>query len=36
MFGLPLYLRNAAPLTPVKRGSNGPAYELRKKKQMKR
>ena len=29
---LPLYLRNAAPSTPIKGGSNGPAYEMRKKK----
>ena len=36
MFGLPLYLRNAAPSTPIKRGSNGPAYEMRKKRQNKR
>ena len=26
MFGLPLYLYNAALSTPIKRGSNGPAY----------
>ena len=32
MFGLPLYLRYAAPSTPIKRGSNSPAYEMRKKK----
>ena len=31
MFGLPLYLRNAAPSTPIKRGSNGQAYEMREK-----
>ena len=31
MFGLPLYLRNAATSTPIKLGSNGLAYEMRKK-----
>ena len=31
MFGLPLYLHNAALSTPIKLGSNGPAYEIRKK-----
>ena len=36
MFGLPLYLRNAAPSTPVKRDLNGPAYGMRKKRQKKR
>ena len=36
MFGLPLYLCNAVPSTPIKRGSNGPAYEMRKKRQKKR
>ena len=36
MFGLPLYLRNAAPSIPIKRGSNGPAYEMHKKRQKKR
>ena len=36
MFGLLLYLRNAAPSTPIKRGSNGPALEKRKKRQKKR
>ena len=37
MFGLPLYRRNeAAPSTPIKRGSNGLAYEMRKKRQNKR
>ena len=36
MFGLPLYFRNAAPSTPIKGGSNGPAYEMRKKRQKKR
>ena len=35
MFGLPLF-RNAAPSTPSKCGSNGPAYEMRKKRQKKR
>ena len=35
MFGLPLYLHNAAPSTPIKRGSNGLAYEMRKKRQKK-
>ena len=35
MFGLPLYFRNAAPLTPIKRGTNDPAYEMRKKRQKK-
>ena len=33
MFGLPLYLRNAAPSTAIKRGSNGTEYEMRKKKE---
>ena len=36
MFYLPLYLRNAAPSTSIKRGSNSPAYEMRKKRQKKR
>ena len=36
MFGLPLYLRNAATSTPIKRGSYGPAYEMHKKRQKKR
>ena len=36
MFGLPLYLRNAAPSTPIKGGSNGSAYEMRKKRQKKK
>ena len=36
MFGLPMYLRNAAPSTPIKRDSNGPAYEMRKKSRKKR
>ena len=31
MFGFTLYLRNAAPSTPIKRGSNGPVYEMGKK-----
>ena len=35
MYGLPLYLRNAAPTTPIKRGSNGPTYEMCKKRQKK-
>ena len=30
MFGLPLYLRNAAPSTPVKRGSNGETHERKR------
>ena len=30
MFGSLLYLRNAAPSTPVKRVYYGPAYEMRK------
>ena len=33
MFGLPLYLRNAAPSTAIKRGSNGTEYEMRKKRE---
>ena len=36
MFGLPLYFRYAAPSTPIKRGSNGPAYEMRNKRRKKR
>ena len=36
MFGLPLYLRNAALSTPVKRGSNGSSYEMRDKRRKKR
>ena len=36
MFVLPLYLHNAAPSTPIKCGSKGPAYKMRKKKQKKR
>ena len=37
MFGLPLYLLNAAPSTmPIKSGSNGTADEMRKKWQKKR
>ena len=36
MFGLPLYLRNATPPTPIKCGSNGQAYEMREKRQKKR
>ena len=36
MFGLPLYLRNVALSTPIKRSSNGPAYEMCKKRQKKR
>ena len=36
MFGLPLYLRNATPSTPIKCGSNGQAYEMREKRQKKR
>ena len=35
MLGLLLYLRGAAPSKPIKRGSNGPAYEMRKKKRKK-
>ena len=30
-FGLPSYFRDVAPLTPIKCGSNCPAYEMRKK-----
>ena len=36
MFSLPLYFRNAAPSMPIKCGSNGPAYKMRKKRQKKR
>ena len=36
MFGLPSYLRNAAPSTPIKCSSNGPAYEMHKKSKRKR
>ena len=36
MFGLPLYLRNAAPSKLIKRGSNSPAYELRNKRRKKK
>ena len=36
IFGLALYLRNAAPSTPIKHGSNDPAREMRKKRQKKR
>ena len=36
LFGLPLYLHNAALSKPIKRGSNGPADEMRKKRQKKR
>ena len=36
MFGLPLYLCNAVPSTPIMRRSNGPAYEMHKKRQKKR
>ena len=35
MFGLPMYLRNAAPSIPIKHGSNGPACEMRKERQKK-
>ena len=35
MFGLQLYHRNAAPSTSIKRGSNGPAYQMRKIRQKK-
>ena len=36
MFGLPLYLHNAAQSTPINRGSNGPGGEMRKKRRKKR
>ena len=36
MIGLPLFLCNAVPSTPIKRGSNGGAYEMRKKMQKKK
>ena len=36
MFGLPLYLCNAVPSTPIKRGLNDPAYEMRKERQKKK
>ena len=36
MFGLPLYLHNAAPSTPIKHGSNGLAYEMHKKRRKKK
>ena len=36
MFGLPLYLCNAVPSTPIKCGSTGPEYKMRKKRQKKR
>ena len=36
MFRLPMYLSNAAPSTPIKRGSNGPGTEMCKKRQKKR
>ena len=33
MFDLPLYFRNDTPSTPIKHGSNGPAGEMRQKRQ---
>ena len=33
MFGLPLYLRNAALSKLIKRGPNDPAYEMHKKRE---
>ena len=36
LFDLPLFLRNEAPSTPIKRGSNDPACEMRKERQKKR
>ena len=36
MFGLPLYLPNAAPSTSIKHNLNGLAYEMRKKRITKR
>ena len=36
MFVLILFLRNAARSTPIKHGSNSPAYKMRKKRQKKK